>query len=131
MPKFCGNCGAQLEDNMKFCGNCGVTCPPSVQNTPVIKERAFGRYKKVVALLILAVISVIGIYSILSFSNNPCDWCGDSPSKVFKTNDGGKAYVCSDCRKECTLCGDRASKYYENYFDMIVFVCKDCYKEMV
>lgn len=31
--KFCGNCGAQLEDSAKFCPFCGNACDPATQQT--------------------------------------------------------------------------------------------------
>lgn len=31
MSKFCGNCGAQLDDAAKVCGNCGT--PLELNNT--------------------------------------------------------------------------------------------------
>ena len=32
MSKFCGNCGAQLDDNAKVCGNCGIPTENQIKN---------------------------------------------------------------------------------------------------
>ena len=131
MSKFCGNCGKMLDDDVKVCGYCGTPAiTPNVNPMNNTTKQSSGKLKKIVVSMIAVVAIVVGIISFSSVSNEPCDWCGDSPSKAFKTNSGGKAYVCSDCRKECTWCGDKATKHYENYFEMIVFVCNDCYKDL-
>lgn len=130
MSNFCGNCGAQLEDDVKVCGYCGT---PSV-TTEAIAEKATtqhsGKSKKIIVSIVAVIAVIVGIFSFSSFSNEPCDWCGNTPSKAFKTHSGEKSYVCSDCRKECAWCGDRATKHYENYLEMIVFVCSDCYEDI-
>lgn len=59
--------------------------------------------------------------------DEPCDWCGNSPSVVYKTSDGSDAYVCKECSKVCMYCGKKATKHYENLAGMITFVCDDCY----
>lgn len=41
MAKFCGNCGAMLDDNEKFCGSCGASTEPTpVQVKPVAQPAA-------------------------------------------------------------------------------------------
>ncbi|MBR3835639.1 MAG: hypothetical protein IKJ69_02475 [Clostridia bacterium] len=86
--------------------------------------------KKLVAAIIASIIVIVGIVSFASFSNEPCDWCGESPTKGFKLNNGGKSYVCADCRKKCAWCDDKADKHYENGLEMMVFVCDDCYEDI-
>ena len=86
--------------------------------------------KKFIATVLAVVVVAIGIVSFASFSNEPCDWCGDKPTKSFKLHSGEKSYVCSDCRKECAWCGEKADRHYENGLEMMVFVCDDCYEDI-
>ena len=147
MAKFCGNCGAKLEDFMNVCGYCGTPCVPPVHtpthththtHTPdpihiaagVKKTAKSGGLKKLVPIIVAVVVLLTGIFAFSSFSTNSCDWCNDTPTKAFKTHDGGKSYVCSDCRKNCAWCGNRAKKHYENALGMVVFVCNDCYEDI-
>lgn len=129
MSKFCGNCGAQLEDSVKVCGYCGTPFE-AVSVEGKTQKHHTGKSKKIIISLVVVVAIVIGLFSTFSTVDEPCDWCGQRPSVEYKTNDGGKAYVCKKCSKECAFCGKKATKHYENYFEMIVFVCKDCYKEI-
>ena len=80
-------------------------------------------------------ISVLGI--LLSFTSacgtydEDCAWCGDTPTKKYKTSNGSDCYVCKDCSSECMLCGDKATKHYTNMLDLEMFVCDDCYDDVV
>lgn len=130
MAKFCGNCGAQLEDEMKVCGYCGTPSAPVNTTPPITSKQSSGKAKKILISIVAVIAVVIGIISFSSFSTESCDWCGNSPSKAYKTSSDEKFYACSDCRKECFWCGDRATKHYESYIGAIVFVCKDCYKDI-
>lgn len=134
MSKFCGNCGAQLDDSMRVCGYCGTPCETfaapaanPVVNPTMANTQSSGSGKEFIAAIVVVCVIVASIFSLSSFSFEECDWCGGNPTKKFKTNDGDTAYVCSECRKECFFCGEKASKHYENLLGMIVFVCKDCY----
>lgn len=132
MDKYCGKCGALL-DGGKFCPNCGEsvelehsqdaaagTCP---------SKKTESRKKS--ALCIAAVLAVIFIITrFTSTVDEPCDWCGDSPSVAYKVSDGSYSYVCKECSKECAWCGDKATKHYENLMGRMVFVCNDCYQEI-
>ncbi len=137
MAKFCGNCGAQMEDSAKVCGYCGTPFENAVvaPSTGVVvaggvSKQGSGKLSKIVILLVIIVAVVVGIFSFSSISNEPCDWCSKSPTKVFKTQSGEKSYVCSECRRECAWCDKKATKHYENLFEMVVFVCNDCYKDI-
>lgn len=129
MSKFCGNCGSQLDDSVKVCGYCGTPCNSGVSVEKVTKAPS-GKIKKIIISAVLIIAIVVGASSLFSLKNEPCDWCGHSPSVAYKTSDGGKSYVCRDCSKECAWCDNRATKHYENYFEMIVFVCRDCYEDI-
>lgn len=83
-----------------------------------------------IAAAVLAFVLVFGLWN-LRYANEPCDWCGRTPSVVFKTSDGSKAYVCKECMRYCMLCErKRATKHYENMAGTMVFVCDECYREV-
>ena len=65
-------------------------------------------------------------------SDEPCDWCGKSPSVAYATaSEYGDAHVCKECSSTCMLCGNKkATKHYENLLGGVVFVCNDCYDEV-
>lgn len=82
--------------------------------------------KKILVLLIVLLLAV----SLLTACtvDEPCMYCGQSPSKEYKKKDGSSVYVCEDCSSTCMLCGrEKATKHYESLLG-IVFVCDDCYK---
>ena len=84
--------------------------------------------KKIVSLTLAVLMSVTFITACSSMSDEPCMYCGQSPSKGYKKSDGTTAYVCKDCSETCMICGDeKATKHYESLLG-IVFVCNDCYK---
>lgn len=138
MSKFCGNCGMQLEDDAKVCGYCGTPFPeesgstfaPTPTFTSASATKKPNGLAKILVALVAVIAVVVGIVKISSISYEDCDWCGNKPTKVYTLHDGGKAYVCKDCRSECFFCGEKAKKHYENMLGMLVFVCKDCYDEI-
>ena len=71
------------------------------------------------------------LLSSCALSDHPCDDCGRTPTKHFKTITDEDRYYCRDYYSTCWLCGKRATKHYTNYFEMIMFVCDECYDEIV
>lgn len=72
MARFCGNCGAQLEDDARVCGQCGTPIDENTGNVPGLKvidpEQKMKMMKKVkggiaLAIVVVAVIAVIKIIS--------------------------------------------------------------------
>lgn len=129
---FCGNCGAPLNGE-KYCPQCGAPAETSIgtgeeRNSRPVEKKSAARV--IVAIATIALI-VFGIYTIATTSDEPCDWCHGTPTKVYKMSDGSESYVCAKCRGECAWCGDRATKHYENLVNMMVFVCNDCYHDIV
>lgn len=66
MAKFCGNCGTQLEDDVKICGKCGTPLDGVPTNIPGLKVTDPEKQKKrkktvklVVGLVALVVVAVI------------------------------------------------------------------------
>lgn len=75
MARFCGNCGAQLDDDARVCGQCGTPIDggqgkiPGLKITdPEKKKKLAKRIKTVVALLVVAVVAIVGIRVALSFT---------------------------------------------------------------
>lgn len=130
---FCGKCGAPL-DGGSFCPKCGAAnesennesvasvVPPKLPKAGLWKKRVVG-----------GAVIVVVIFAITRFTatvDEPCDWCGDSPSVAYKMSDGSYSYVCKECSEKCAWCGEKATKHYENLAGMMVFVCNDCYSEI-
>lgn len=72
MAKFCGNCGAQLEDNAKICGNCGTPLDGVSTNIPGLKVTDPEKQKKmkktvklVVGMIALVIVAVI-VFNVIS-----------------------------------------------------------------
>lgn len=65
MAKFCGSCGAQLDDDAKVCGHCGTPVEEGQTKIPGFKvvdpEKKKKLLKKVKMILVLAVVVVIAI----------------------------------------------------------------------
>ena len=60
--------------------------------------------------------------------DEPCDWCGSSPSVAYELNDGSYSYVCKECSEFCFWCENKATIHYENLAGIMAFVCEDCYE---
>ena len=127
---FCGKCGAQL-DGGKFCPSCGAPVESEHSETTIAatgSARKSNMWIKVVVVVAAVIILVFAISRFTSLVDEPCDWCGNSPSVAYELNDGSYSYVCKECSKYCALCGEKATKHYENLVGMMVFVCDDCYE---
>lgn len=55
MTKFCGNCGAAMDNDARICGNCG-TYLGEVDN---VTAPAVGRHKKLLPVVIVAIVAVV------------------------------------------------------------------------
>lgn len=74
MTRFCGNCGAQLDEDARVCGQCGTPIDGNKGNIPGLKvidpakkKNLMKKIKTVVALLVVAVLVVVGTKVTLSF----------------------------------------------------------------
>ena len=75
MAKFCGNCGAQLDDDDKVCGQCGTpvngnagTVPGLKVVDPEKKKKMAKRIKWIVALVIVVALAITVVKVYLSFT---------------------------------------------------------------
>ena len=128
---FCGKCGAPLDEG-KFCPNCGAPVEPEKSEAAVTTvsrpPRKAGLWEKIVLGVAVLAVAIFVVTRFTSMSDEPCDWCGNSPSVAYKMSDDSYSYVCKDCSKKCAWCGEKATKHYENLAHMMVFVCDDCYE---
>lgn len=68
MAKFCGNCGAQMNDTDKVCGQCGTpVAGSSVAEKPAAKEKGDN---KIVKLIIGAIAAIVVIVIIANVAGN-------------------------------------------------------------
>lgn len=82
------------------------------------------------AFSILIVVAMLAMLSACG-SSEPCESCGDSPTKAYTNNySGEKEYYCSDCSSDCAFCSDKASEHYTSGLGMIIFACDDCYEDI-
>lgn len=75
MARFCGNCGAQLEDDARVCGQCGTPINENTGNVsglkvidPQQKMKMRKKVKGVIALAIVAVVVIVVIKIISGFT---------------------------------------------------------------
>lgn len=73
MARFCGNCGAQLDDDAKVCGQCGTPIDGNSGKVPGLKvvdpeKKMMKKVKGVIALAIVMVIAVVVIKIISGFT---------------------------------------------------------------
>lgn len=71
MAKFCGNCGAQLDDNAKVCGQCGtpvgtLSAIPSVKIVDPEKQKKTKKTLKLICGLIAILVAAIVAINIVS-----------------------------------------------------------------
>ncbi len=86
--------------------------------------------KKALSLIIVGTLIVTGVIALAGCSktvDEPCDWCGGSPSIEYDTS-VGVAYVCEECSSNCFFCDKKATTHYENMMGGVNFVCQDCFE---
>lgn len=74
MAKFCGNCGAQLDDNAKVCGQCGtpvgtLSAIPSVKIVDPEKQKKTKKTLKLICgLIAILVVAIVAINIVSNFT---------------------------------------------------------------
>lgn len=74
MARFCGNCGAQIDENAKVCGQCGTPVEDSTKIPPVKiidpekKKKNKKIFKIVIALALVVAVAVTAINVISKFT---------------------------------------------------------------
>lgn len=115
MAKFCGNCGAKMNDSAKVCGKCGTPVDPDFKNdNDGKKKKKFPKWGKWVILLLILIIGAVIALKI--FSGNGYDHIVKEVVEVYETgdidslmNDSSVLYMEDG--------GDDAEEYLENTID--------------
>lgn len=74
MAKFCGNCGAQMDDNAKVCGQCGIPVDGGTKASPVKivdpekKKKNKKIFKIAVALILVVIVATTAINVVSKFT---------------------------------------------------------------
>lgn len=75
MAKFCGNCGAQMDDDAKVCGQCGTPIEENAAKAPEVKavdpekkKEMAKKVKGVITLVIVAAVAIVAVKMISGFS---------------------------------------------------------------
>lgn len=74
MARFCGNCGAEVEEDAKVCGNCGV--PLEGESTPNIDTGEQNSnvsgidFKKIIPIAVGVIIAVVVVFAMISILKN-------------------------------------------------------------
>lgn len=71
MAKYCGNCGAKMDDDAKICGQCGTPVDGGIRTVPVKivdpeKKKKNKKIFKLVIALILVVAVALAIFNVVS-----------------------------------------------------------------
>ena len=87
---FCGKCGAPVDEG-KFCPNCGAPVESEKSEATITAASRppgkAGLWKKVVLGVAVLVVAIFAVTRFTSMSNEPCVWCGNSPSVAYKMSD--------------------------------------------
>ncbi|MDE6662609.1 MAG: zinc-ribbon domain-containing protein [Lachnospiraceae bacterium] len=75
MARFCGNCGAQLDDDARVCGQCGMPVDGSQGNfsgfkvvDPEKKKKFMNKMKMIFAIVIVIIIASAGVKIVRNFT---------------------------------------------------------------
>lgn len=117
MSKFCGNCGAQMEDNARVCGYCGVAFENAAKENfkyknPQKKEKT----RKTVKNIITAVLAVVILSIVVSIGSSLSGYRG-TVRKFMKAYKAENAEAIADM--SCSLVkqyvdDDEIIRTYEN-----------------
>ncbi|WP_290138386.1 zinc ribbon domain-containing protein [uncultured Dubosiella sp.] len=84
MAKFCGNCGAKMNDSAKVCGQCGTPVDPDFKKNNTSREKKkFPKWVKWVVLVLV----VGGAIAFKVFSGNGYDHIVKEVVEVYETGD--------------------------------------------
>lgn len=138
MSKFCGNCGAQLDDTAKVCGYCGNALSIEPENTktttiPGIRTEAdkeksakmTKNIKTIVVAVALVIVLSLGINVVSSFTG----YKGVVRKVVNAFEDYDMNTLCSYASSLCYYGND--IEYYEDIFEDRVSAKLDYYENML
>lgn len=130
MAKFCGNCGAPLDDNAKVCGQCGTpvddgTKVPSVKIVdPEKKKKGKRIFKLAVALIVVVIVAVAAINVVSRFTGY-----NGLLRKVMAAYEGYDIDTLVSLSSDIYYYGEE--DYVEYYFENIVGTSLDSFESAV
>lgn len=130
MAKFCGNCGAPLDDNAKVCGQCGTpvddgTKVPSVKIVdPEKKKKGKRIFKLAVALIVVVIVAVAAINVVSKFTGY-----NGLLRKVMAAYEGYDIDTLVSLSSDIYYYGEE--DYVEYYFENIVGTSLDSFESAV
>lgn len=137
MSKFCGNCGAKLDDSVKVCGYCGVALGDEPINTNVTsipgvvseadKEKA-AKTKKFIKIGVIAIVAIIVLSIGINIISSYTGYKGVVRKVVNAFEDYDMNTLCSYASSLCYY-NDDDVEYYEELFDEMVSDKLDYYEE--
>lgn len=80
-------------------------------------------------LVLMTLLAMALLLCTSACSSNPCDSCGNTPTKGYKNEQTGKTeYYCKACSSDCAFCSKEATKHYTSGLGRVIFVCDSCYE---
>lgn len=110
MSKFCGNCGAELDDSAKVCGQCGTPLDGAPADIPGVKTVDPEKQKKVKKFIILGAVAIaliVVVAVVVNIISNSTGYKG----LVSKVMDAYEDYAIDD------LVEMSSDVYYYNDYD--------------
>lgn len=119
MAKFCGNCGAQMDDNDKVCGQCGTPAAGGVAaEKPVAKKKGSN---KIVILIIGVIVAIVALVIIANVAGNFTGYKGtvNKMVKALQNNDISTLESLASSVSDESLGAWYGDDLYDHYDDMI------------
>ncbi len=130
MARFCGNCGAQIDENAKVCGQCGTPIEGSTKTPPVKiidpekKKKNKKIFKIVIALALVVAVAVTAINVVSKFTGY-----NGLLRKVMTAYEGYDIDTIASLSSDIYYYGEE--DYVESYFENSVGATLDSFESSV
>ena len=130
MAKFCGNCGARMDENAKVCGRCGtpVESNPKLSSVKIIDPERKKKHKRifilVIALILIAAIAAAAINVASMFTGY-----NGLLRKVMSAYEEYDLDILVSLSSDVYYYGD--DNYVESYFENVVGTTLDSFESSV
>lgn len=130
MAKFCGNCGAQIDDNAKVCGQCGTPVDSSTKMSPVkiIDSERKKKHKKIFKLVIVLILIVAVAAAAINVASKFTGYNG-LLRKVMSAYEGYDIDTLVSLSSDVYYYGE--NDYVESYFENTVGTALDSFESSV
>lgn len=130
MAKFCGNCGAQIDDNAKVCGQCGTPVDGGTKTPPVkiIDPEKKKKNKKIFKLAVVLVLIVAVATTAINVVSKFTGYNG-LLHKVMTAYEGYDIDTLVSLSSDIYYYGE--DDYVEYYFENIVGTTLDSFESSV